>query len=65
MLLRAKMLLAAENIRWENCNPIFKKLLVTGEKASGPLMRKFAAGKWIYRRMTAAEESEYMADTAW
>jgi hypothetical protein len=51
---------------WESCDPMFKKRLITGERAAGPLlMRKRVDGKLIYRRMTAGEESDYVASTAW
>jgi hypothetical protein len=51
---------------WESCDPMFKKRLITGERAAGPLlMRKRVDGKWIYRRMTVREESDFVSSTAW
>ena len=47
------------------CYTFFRKKLIDGQLARGPLMRRKVDGRWEYRKMTPEEEAEYMNIEAW
>ncbi len=44
---------------WEPHSPTFWQILLCKEFGLAPMMRRFIAGVWLYRRMTPLEERLY------
>ena len=51
---------------WTQHTRLWPVTLNDGTRAFGPLMRRRGSdGRWEYRRMTEAEQSDYVSADAW
>jgi hypothetical protein len=50
---------------WEQDYYLFRKPLIDGTSAWGPLMRRKVMGKWQYRKCTEEEEQDYVSREGW
>jgi len=63
MAVKARLLIRGHE--WMEVECIFRKTLIDGSRASGPLMRRKMRGIWQYRKMTGDEEEEFVSRRAW
>jgi hypothetical protein len=50
---------------WREFFALWSRVSITGERISGPIMRRKIGGRWEYRRMSDDEASDHASDDAW